>query len=86
MTQISLQPMARWHLLRNAVTNHTRLTKAAATGHGIDRHLLGLNVMRSLHKLPQALDMFSDHIYQESQRWRLSTSGLSAGHLFRGTG
>lgn len=31
-------------------------------------------------------ELFDDEVFAESQTWKLSTSGLSAGHLFRGTG
>jgi hypothetical protein len=31
-------------------------------------------------------ELFADDIYQKSQTWKLSTSGLSAGHHFKGTG
>ena len=30
--------------------------------------------------------LFEDELYERSARWKLSTSGLSAGHLFKGTG
>lgn len=30
--------------------------------------------------------LFDDGMFDRSSRWKLSTSGLSAGHLFRGTG
>jgi carnitine O-acetyltransferase len=30
--------------------------------------------------------LFDDELFQRSQEWKLSTSGLSAGHHFRGTG
>jgi len=29
---------------------------------------------------------FEDELFERSARWKLSTSGLSAGHLFKGTG
>ncbi len=35
----------RLTLLRRAVQTHTTLSRQAATGHGIDRHLLGLRLM-----------------------------------------
>ena len=59
------------------------LTHEAARGKGIDRHLLGLRSM--LHD-GEPGRLFEDRLFEESQKWRLSTSGLSAGHLFRGTG
>jgi carnitine O-acetyltransferase len=30
--------------------------------------------------------LLDDELFQRSQTWRLSTSGLSAGNLFKGTG
>lgn len=30
--------------------------------------------------------LFEDELFSRSQTWKLSTSGLSAGHQFRGTG
>jgi len=30
--------------------------------------------------------LFEDELFERSQAWKLSTSGLSAGHYFRGTG
>jgi len=34
----------------------------------------------------ETADLFSDELFQRSQTWKLSTSGLSAGYQFRGTG
>ena len=31
-------------------------------------------------------ELFDDPLFAKSQEWRLSTSGLSAGHHFHGTG
>ncbi|KAF5392293.1 hypothetical protein D9757_001455 [Collybiopsis confluens] len=71
------------NLLRLAIQKHTSLTRDAATGRGIDRHLLGLRNML----LPgERCEIFDDPLFTQSQDWRLSTSGLSAGHHFRGTG
>ena len=38
----------------------------------------------TLSRLPDPL--FDDEVFARSAEWKLSTSGLSAGHLFRGTG
>jgi hypothetical protein len=79
---ISSQVTTKQHLLRSAVATHERLTRDAMTGRGVDRHLFGLQQMPD----PDSAELFSDDIFNRSQTWRLSTSGLSAGHLFRGTG
>jgi hypothetical protein len=70
-------------LLSHAIHTHTSLTRKAATGRGIDRHLLGLQLMQADG---ERCELFEDEMFGKSQTWALSTSGLSAGHLFRGTG
>lgn len=55
------------------------------TGRGVDRHLLGLRLLlRPLNG--EAAVLFEDELFDRSTRWKLSTSGLSAGLLFKGTG
>ncbi|EIW84318.1 acyltransferase ChoActase COT CPT [Coniophora puteana RWD-64-598 SS2] len=72
-------------LLSRAVQAHVKLTRMGATGRGIDRHLLGLRLMLRADKGERA-DLFEDEFFSKSQEWKLSTSGLSAGHYFKGTG
>ncbi|KAJ7455348.1 acyltransferase ChoActase/COT/CPT [Mycena galericulata] len=75
----------RRNLLHRAIHAHSSLTREAATGRGIDRHLLGLKLMlRPLSGEEAAL--LDDSLFERSQTWKLSTSGLSAGNLFKGTG
>jgi hypothetical protein len=75
----------RLALLRRAIQTHTRLSREAATGRGIDRHLLGLRLMMRPDDGERAA-LFEDPLFERSQEWKLSTSALSAGDLFRGTG
>ena len=63
---------------------HTSLTREAATGRGIDRHLLGLRLM--LRPEGARCDFFEDELFSQSQTWKLSTSAVGPGELFRGTG
>lgn len=69
--------------LAKAVETHNANTRAASTGKGIDRHLLGLRL--NLRK-NESHKLFEDPLYTRSQTWKLSTSGLSAGDRFSGTG
>ena len=85
LTIFAKQPKRKLELLNRAVQTHTRLTREAATGKGIDRHLLGLRLLMKPEE-GETADLFSDELFQRSQTWKLSTSGLSAGHQFRGTG
>ncbi|KAG6853982.1 hypothetical protein C0991_011845 [Blastosporella zonata] len=75
----------RYAAFQCAIKTHSRLTKEAATGRGIDRHLLGLRLMLRSQD-GERVPLFEDEMFERSQQWKLSTSGLSAGHLFRGTG
>jgi carnitine O-acetyltransferase len=82
---ISYQDVTRFALLRRAIQTHTSLSREAATGRGIDRHLLGLRLMMNPEAGERAA-LFDDPLFDRSQEWKLSTSALSAGELFRGTG
>jgi carnitine O-acetyltransferase len=80
-----IKTATRLALLRRAIQTHTRLSREAATGRGIDRHLLGLRLMMRPDDGERAA-LFEDPLFERSQEWKLSTSALSAGDLFRGTG
>lgn len=79
------QAIDRYRLLQRAIQTHVSLSREAATGRGIDRHLLGLRLMLRPDEVEQS-DLFLDELFDRSQQWKLSTSGLSAGLQFRGTG
>ncbi len=80
-----LQAESKRAALESAIKVHTRLTREAATGKGIDRHLMGLQlVLRP--ELREHAPLFDDPLFGKSSCWKLCTSGLSAGPLFRGTG
>ncbi|KAI0303791.1 Choline/Carnitine o-acyltransferase-domain-containing protein [Multifurca ochricompacta] len=85
MADPSASTATRLALLRRAIQTHSALTREAATGRGIDRHLLGLRLMMRPGTGERAA-LFEDPLFERSQEWKLSTSALSAGNLFRGTG
>ena len=62
---------------------HNDYTREASSGRGIDRHLMGLRLVMKEEELSP---LFEDELYGLSQEWLLSTSGLSAGDRFIGTG
>ncbi|KAK4687387.1 hypothetical protein P7C73_g2745, partial [Tremellales sp. Uapishka_1] len=72
-----------YDLLSKATTAHNLLTKTSSAGHGFDRHLMGL---KTRLREGESHEFFDDDMYAKSQEWKLSTSGLSAGHRFMGTG
>ncbi|GFZ49784.1 hypothetical protein JCM24511_07187 [Saitozyma sp. JCM 24511] len=73
----------RYALLTEACKAHNTLTRTSSAGHGFDRHLMGLKVML---RPGETHAIFDDEMYAKSQEWKLSTSGLSAGGSFMGTG
>ncbi|ODN84949.1 hypothetical protein L202_00794 [Cryptococcus amylolentus CBS 6039] len=83
MTSPTSSPQERYALLSKACTTHNTLTKNASFGKGYDRHLMGLKVQLRAGETHQ---IFEDELYAKSQEWKLSTSGLSAGKKFMGTG
>lgn len=91
-----------YKLLSQATLAHNNQTKASSTGKGVDRHLTGLRLVYDANEdgvLPSegpaapttgfwagARLLFGDDLLGESQGWKLSTSGLSAGDKLAGTG
>ncbi|CAD6904371.1 unnamed protein product [Tilletia laevis] len=77
-----------YQLLTAATSSHNQQTKTSSMGGGIDRHLLGLRLVFAASP-PAGADIpevFKDELFAESQGWKLSTSGLSAGDRLAGTG
>jgi carnitine O-acetyltransferase len=81
------QDAERFNLLSQATSHHNALTRASSVGKGFDRHLMALKYLGSGGK-GEALKhpLFDDDMWALSQEWKLSTSGLSAGGRFLGTG
>jgi len=76
-------PQQKYELLTKATTAHTAYTRDASLGKGCDRHLMALKL---LLRPDESHPLFEDELYAKSQEWKLSTSGLSAGDRFHGTG
>lgn len=77
------QEFDRFDRFKKAIEIHVSLSREAATGKGIDRHLMGL---RLVLKEDEVCNLFEDEMFLRSQEWKLSTSGLSSFERFRGTG
>lgn len=73
-------------LLSAATKSHAGRTRDSALGKGIDRHMLGLRLVYRAEDDGAVPQLFADPVFAESQTWTLSTSGLSAGETFVGTG
>jgi len=83
MVDESSSAATRLSLLHAATTVHNSYTRDASTGKGCDRHLMGLRLML---QPGESSPLFDDVLFSKSQEWKLSTSGLSAGDRFKGTG
>lgn len=77
-----------YELLSKATAAHNAQTRASSTGAGIDRHLTGMRLVYnpSVDGENNMPSLLTDPLFAESQTWKLSTSGLSAGDRFAGTG
>ncbi|KAF9097571.1 Carnitine O-acetyltransferase mitochondrial [Mortierella sp. AD031] len=60
---------------RAAVARHAQYTAWAVDGQAVDRHLLGLRLIRNPDEPVPAL--FADPVFARTSRWRLSTSQIS---------
>ena len=79
-----------------ATVAHRKYTQIASDGRACDRHLMVLRLLNSDHQMRSSVTgklenapmhaMFQDPIFQRSQTWTLSTSGLQAGIRLMGTG
>lgn len=75
-----------YELLTAATKAHSSRTRDSAFGKGIDRHMLGMRLVFNAEDDGAVPELFVDPLFAESQTWTLSTSGLSAGDNFVGTG
>ncbi|KAG0322862.1 Carnitine O-acetyltransferase mitochondrial [Dissophora globulifera] len=75
MENPDLDPKAQVTACRAAVARHAQYTAWAVDGQAVDRHLLGLRLIRKPEEPVPA--MFADPVFARSSRWRLSTSQIS---------
>jgi carnitine O-acetyltransferase len=78
----------RYEKLVRAAQVHSRLTRKAITGKGVDRHLMALSLVykQETGEGEELPELVKDQLFDKSKEWKLSTSGLSAGERFVGTG
>ena len=63
-------------LMTAATAEHRNNSVAAASAFGIDRHLLALQLLAKAEGVTEPL--FGEELYSASQRWKLSTSNVTA--------
>ena len=74
-----LDSHASWNkrkaLFKEAAKKHIETAKAAGSGQGFDRHLLGLRKMLEKDEVG-TVALFDDPVFKRSQHWVLSTSAI----------
>ncbi|EFP80930.2 uncharacterized protein PGTG_07182 [Puccinia graminis f. sp. tritici CRL 75-36-700-3] len=75
-----------YNLFVQAISAHNFYTKQASLGRAFDRHFLGLRLQHRPSEDGALPELFTDPVFAESSEWQLSTSGISAGERFIGTG
>lgn len=70
----------KYEALKAAVIRHTELMNEAVNGEGIDRHLLGLQLLLR-HDIGESAAIFNDPAYSFTNHWFLSTSQLSSNYF-----
>ena len=83
MLNPDIHPSLKYKLLVDATSVHNSNMRNASVGRGFDRHLLGLKL---LLRDGESHEFFTHELFNLSSEWKLSTSGLSAGPRFKGTG
>ena len=80
--QSMLEPRAsrskRKVLFREATRKHVETAKAASSGQGVDRHILGLKKLMEKEEVG-TVALFDDPVVKRSQHWVLSTSAIFSG-------
>lgn len=69
----------RFDLLKAAIATHSANARDVLTGKGVDRHLMGLNILSEMSGIKPRPALFTDKGYLEGKRYRLSTSNVSVG-------
>jgi len=70
--------------LRKALEAHSNYMKRAVDGKVIDRHLMGLRLMK--REGEETAAMFDDYLWKQSTRFRISTSNMSSPYFKAGFG
>lgn len=73
------QDKDRFDNLKKAITTHSGLARDALSGKGIDRHLMGLNILSEMSGIKPRPALFTDKGYLVGKKYRLSTSNISLG-------
>ncbi|CAH0481860.1 unnamed protein product [Peronospora belbahrii] len=69
----------KWDALRTAIDAHKETMKKCLTGNGIDRHLMGLQIVAEMSGITPKPSLFTDRAFELSKKYLVSTSNISGG-------
>uniref|UniRef100_A0AAV1UCS0 Choline/carnitine acyltransferase domain-containing protein n=1 Tax=Peronospora matthiolae TaxID=2874970 RepID=A0AAV1UCS0_9STRA len=69
----------KWEALRTAIDAHKETLKKCLTGDGIDRHLMGLQIVAEMSGITPKPSLFTDRAFELSKKYLVSTSNISGG-------
>ncbi|RLN60697.1 hypothetical protein BBJ29_005983 [Phytophthora kernoviae] len=69
----------KWDALRTAIDTHKETLKKCLTGDGIDRHMMGLQIVSEMSGITPKPSLFTDHAFELSKKFLISTSNISGG-------
>ncbi|KAI9913107.1 hypothetical protein PsorP6_004917 [Peronosclerospora sorghi] len=69
----------KWDSLRAAIETHKETLKKCLTGDGIDRHLMGLQIVGEMSGITPKPSLFTDRAFELSKKFLISTSNISGG-------
>ncbi|CAH0489798.1 unnamed protein product [Peronospora farinosa] len=69
----------KWDALRTAIDTHKETIKKCLTGDGIDRHLMGLQIVAEMSGITPKPSLFTDRAFELSKKFLVSTSNISGG-------
>ncbi|ETV95542.1 hypothetical protein H310_10986 [Aphanomyces invadans] len=68
---------AKWEALQTSLKRHGEVLKNSLMAQGIDRHLMGLQIVSEMSGITPRPSLFTDKAYELTKRYRISTSNIS---------
>ncbi|RHZ08368.1 hypothetical protein DYB37_001292 [Aphanomyces astaci] len=74
---IFLQASVKWEVLQTALKRHGQVLKNSLLAQGVDRHLMGLQIVSEMSGITPRPSLFTDKAFELTKRYRISTSNIS---------
>ncbi|TDH74039.1 hypothetical protein CCR75_009000 [Bremia lactucae] len=79
LMESSVSDGVKWDALQKAISVHMETLKNSLTGNGIDRHLMGLQIVAEMSGILPKPSLFTDRAFEISKKYLISTSNISGG-------